>query len=81
MIHSLKKAYPIVLMCALMGAARSSYYMFSRARNQRQRSPELLDAARQIDVQGRCSYGSRRMSQALHLRGHAVGRYRARSLM
>jgi hypothetical protein len=36
-----------------MGVARSSYYTVARARNQRQRSPELLDAARQIHVEGR----------------------------
>ena len=81
MIHSLKKAYPIVLMCTLMGVARSSYYAFARPRSQRLRSPELLDAARKIHDESRCSYGSRRMAQALQRLGHAVGRYRARSLM
>lgn len=81
MIHSLKKACPIVLLCALTGVARSSYYAFARARSQRQRSPDLLDAARQIHDENRCSYGSRRMSLALRLLGYAVGRYLARSLM
>ena len=81
MIHSLKKAYPIALMCTLMGVARSSYYAFARPRNQRLSSPELLDAARKIHDESRCSYGSRRMAQALQRLGHAVGRYRARSLM
>ncbi len=81
MIHSLKKAYPIVLMCTLMGVARSSYYAFARPRSQRLRSPELLDAARRIHDESRCSYGSRRMAQALQHLGHAVGRHQARSLM
>jgi putative transposase len=80
-IHSLKKAYPIVLMCTLMGVARSSYYAFARPRSQRLSSAELLDAARQIHDESRCSYGSRRMAQALYRQGHTVGRYRARSLM
>ena len=81
MIHSLKKAYPVVLMCALMGVARSSYYAFARPRGQCSSSPELLDAARQIHDESRGSYGSRRMAQALQHRGHAVGRYRTRTLM
>jgi putative transposase len=80
-IHSRKKAYPIVVMCSLMGVARSSYYALARPGRQRQSSPEVLDAARQIHDESRCSYGSRRMAQALKRQGHAVGRHRARSLM
>src|SRR5262249_7521551 len=44
-------------------------------------SPALLGAVRQIHRESRCSYGSRRMAQALQHQGHAIGRYRARSLM
>jgi putative transposase len=80
-IHSLKEAYPIVLMCALAGVARSSYYAFARPRSQRSSLPEVLDAARQIHAESRCSYGSRRMAQALQRQGHAIGRYQARTLM
>ena len=46
-IHS-KKACPIVLMCALMGVARSSYHAFERPCGQRLSLPEMLYAARQI---------------------------------
>jgi putative transposase len=80
-IHSLKEAYPVALMCALADVPRSSYYAFTQPRSQRPRSPELLDAARQIHAESRCSYGRRRMAQALQRQGHAVGRYRARTLM
>jgi len=80
-IHSLKEAYPIALMCALAGVARSSYYAFARPRSAPLNSPQLLDAARQIHLENRCSYGSRRMAQALQHQGLAIGRYRARTLM
>ena len=41
----------------------------------------MLSQVRQIHQETRGTYGSRRMSKALRAEGHAVGRYRARSLM
>ena len=81
MIHSLKKAYPIASMCALVGVARSSYYAFARLRGERPHTTEVLDAARQIHTESRRNFGTRRMSRALRNQGYAVGRYRARTLM
>jgi transposase InsO family protein len=80
-IHSLRKAYPIAVMCALAEVSRSSYYAFARPRAQRSRPVQLLDAVHQIHDESRASYGSRRMALALQSQGHAVGRYRARTLM
>src|ERR1700761_4186191 len=80
-IHSLKKAYPIASMCALVGVARSSYYAFARLRGERPHTTEVLDAARQIHTESRRNFGTRRMSRALRNQGYAVGRYRARTLM
>ncbi len=81
MIRSLKKAWPVSLMCRLLKVPRSSYYAFARRRVRPPASPVLLKAMRQIHLESRCSYGSRRMAQALQHQGHAIGRHRARSLM
>lgn len=81
MIQSLKKAWPVRVMCEVMKVARSSYYAFA-ARPSASLTPcPQIAAAREIHRETRCSYGSRRMSHELQRRGHEVGRYRARTLM
>jgi putative transposase len=80
-IHSLKKAWPVSVMCKVAGVARSSYYARARRPAARPSPAALLMAAREIHRETRGSYGSRRMSQALRQRGHELGRHRARSLM
>lgn len=81
MIHSLKKAWPVSVMCRLLKVPRSSYYAFARRPERAPSAPVLLEAVREIHCETRASYGSRRMAQALQDRGHAIGRHRARSLM
>ena len=81
MIHSLEKAWPVSLMCRLLKVPRSSYYAFRGRPVKAPASPALLKAMRQIHIESRSSYGSRRMAQALQQQGHAIGRYRARTLM
>jgi putative transposase len=80
-IRSLKKAWPVSLMCRLLEVPRSSYYAFAGRRVRPGASPTVLKAMRQIHMETRRSYGSRRMAQALQQQGHAIGRHRARSLM
>jgi putative transposase len=80
-IHSLKKAWPVNVMCRLLKVPRSSYYAFAGRPVKAAASPTLLAAVREIHRESRASYGSRRMALALQQRGHAIGRYRARSLM
>ncbi|WP_259461555.1 IS3 family transposase [Paraburkholderia fungorum] len=80
-IHSLKKAWPVSVMCELLKVPRSSYYAVSTRPARVAAAPALLKAVREIHGESRASYGSRRMAQALQQRGHAIGRYRARSLM
>jgi hypothetical protein len=67
-------------MCRLLKVPRSSYYAFAGRPARLAASPTLLRAVRQIHGESRCSYGSRRMAQALQQQGHAIGRHRARSL-
>ncbi|WP_154235000.1 IS3-like element ISBps2 family transposase [Burkholderia pseudomallei] len=80
-IQAMEKAYPVALMCRLAGVARSSYYAWRSRQGRSNRDATVLEAVRRIHEETRRSYGSRRMSQALRLLGHNVGRYRARSLM
>lgn len=81
MIRSLKKAWPVSLMCRLLEVPRSSYYAFAGRPARAGVSPALLKVMRQIHMESRRSYGSRRMAQALQQQGHEIGRHRARSLM
>ncbi|QTO49382.1 IS3 family transposase [Burkholderia latens] len=80
-IQAMEKAYPVALICRLAGVARSSYYAWRARQGRSNRDATVLEAVRRIHEETRRSYGSRRMSQALRLLGHNVGRYRARSLM
>jgi putative transposase len=69
------------LTCRVLDVPRSSYYAFAGRPARAGVSPVLLKVMRQIHMESRRSYGSRRMSQALQQQGHAIGRHRARSLM
>ena len=60
---------------------RSSYYAFAGQVGKPAASCVLLKAVREIHSESRSSYGSRRMARALQQQGHAIGRYKARSLM
>jgi putative transposase len=81
-IRQAEKAYPVVTLCRVVGVARSSYYAWkARQCKTRPARMELVREVQAIHAQMRQSYGSRRMSQELNRRGHAVGRERARGLM
>ncbi len=73
------KAYPITTLCEVMGVSRSGYYRHDPKKIQ----PDfhLISKVREIHIQAKKKYGSRRMSEQLQAEGHDVGRYRARNLM
>ena len=68
-------------MCRVLGVSRSGFYGWRR------RAPgdfvrvQRMGLIRRIHRAKRGALGSRRMATALQRRGHAVGRYQARSLM
>jgi transposase InsO family protein len=66
-----------------MEVSRSGYYQFlKKTRNQTiDKDFALLSQVRQIHKENRGTLGSRRMAIHLQTAGHAVGRFRARSLM
>src|ERR1700754_3545537 len=81
-IRQAEKAYPTATLCRVVGVARSSYYAW-KARQGKARPVRmgLMREVQAIHAQMRQSYGSRRISQEMKRRGHAVGRERARRLM
>jgi putative transposase len=67
--------------CALLDVPRSSYYAHRKARPAAPVDAHLEAAVRALHEESRSSIGSRRLSAGLRLRGHNVGRYRARTLL
>ena len=82
-IRQQMKAYPISILCRVMGVSRGGYYKYIKINHENKMNPdfELISKVRQIQSITRSSYGSRRMSDQLRDDGYDVGRYRARSLM
>ena len=77
-----KKAWPVDVMCRLLGVSRNAYYRYCQ--QDRQPDPEhraMLVAVKEIAEASGYSYGSRRMKRALNALGYPVGRRKARSLM
>jgi transposase InsO family protein len=79
----MKKAYPVKLLCRLMGVSRSGFYGYLRGED---RGPdpdheEKLEWIKDLAKASDNTYGSRRMAKALRALGYRVGRQHARSLM
>lgn len=81
MIETLKKAYPVSVLCRALEIPRSSYYASKHARGRIRVDPAQVDQVRRIHAASRHSYGSRRMACELSSLGSPVGRHRARTLM
>ena len=78
-----RKAYPVTLMCRLLGVSRAGFYDFL-VRCEEPDDPEhreRIDWARKIAEASDHTYGSRRMARALTVLGYPTGRDRARRLM
>ncbi len=80
LITELKKAHSVRLLCRLLEVSSSTYYRRQKAPLMGN-DPELMAEVKAIHKTHRRSYGTRRMAAELRRRGHAVGRYRARTLM
>ena len=78
-----RKAYPVALMCRLLGVSTAGFYAYL----QRCECPDdpdrlkLLGWIKQLAQASKNTYGSRRMSKGLRALGFAVGRDMARGLM
>lgn len=73
----------MTLLCRVMRVSRSGFYRYLEQVTLPKPGgdPGLLAAVKKIFKSSKGTYGSRRMSRALHALGYYVGRYRARSLM
>lgn len=76
-----KASFPVSVLCRVLRVSRSGFYDWSRRDGHDPVRAHLIERVQAIHARKRGSYGSRRMSLALRREGHAVGRYRARSLM
>ncbi len=78
-----RKAYPVALMCRLLGVSTAGFYDYLK-RGERLDDPDrlkLLSWVKQLAQASKFTYGSRRMSEGLRALGFAVGRDMARGLM
>jgi len=78
-----RKAYPVALMCRLLGVSTAGFYDYLK-RGERPDDPDrlkLLSWIKQLAQASKNTYGSRRMSEGLRALGFAVGRDMARGLM
>ncbi|MCP3881826.1 MAG: IS3 family transposase [Sulfitobacter sp.] len=79
-----KKAYPVKMLCRLLGVSRNGFYDYLR-RQERDPDPEReekLEWVKDLAEASDHTYGSRRMAKALQALGYGgTGRYQARSLM
>ncbi len=74
--------YPVRLLCAVLEvSSRGSYRFVKRGGGRAQADPVLITKIQHLHQASRRSYGSRRLSHALQQAGHAIGRYRTRTLM
>lgn len=83
-IAQYEKAWPIDMMCLLLGVLRSGYYRYRRNQRDNPKAPihqELIDFVQEIAEKSTYTFGSRRMKKALNALGYPVGRRKTRSLM
>ena len=79
-----QKTYPVTVLCRVMEVSASAYYAWCQAKcagvDIRQ-DQYLADKVRQIFVENKCSFGSRRLSDRLKKQGIAIGRFKTRRIM
>ena len=79
-----QKTYPVNVLCRVMGVSASAYYAWCQAKCAgvvMRQDQYLADKVRQIFVENKCSFGSRRLSDRLKKQGIAVGRFKTRRIM
>lgn len=83
-IHREERTYPLTLLCHVLQVSRSGYYAFRQRADQPKPVTDelaLVAVVQRIAHDTHATYGSRRMMHELRAGGHAVGRYRTRTLM
>ena len=82
-IQTVKKAYPLCLLCKVMQVSRSGYYSWEKlgksARDQERE--RLIPKVKEIHKTSRKTYGSRRIAKELESTGTRCGKHKAGTLM
>ena len=83
LIEELSSAYPIRVLCTVLGVSKSAYYEYVSGKSGHVSSAqsELLESVLRIFTQHKRRYGSRRIMLELEEEGFKVGRDQVRSLM
>ncbi|WP_265588086.1 IS3 family transposase [Candidatus Methylospira mobilis] len=79
-----QKTYPVTVLCRVMQVSTSAYYEWLKARqdsDKDQQDQKLAEKARQIFIDNKQCFGSRRLADRLQKQGHAVGRFKTRRIM
>ena len=79
-----KNAYPISLLCQVLGVSRNGYYQYRKNHDGKPEDPdhqEMIEWVQDIAKSSGDTYGSRRMKEALNVLGYPVSRGKARKLM
>jgi putative transposase len=78
-----KAQHSVVLLCRVLGVARSAFYAWQRqqASARAQADEQLADEIKDIYDDSRCSYGAPRVHAELRNRGKRIGRKRVARLM
>ena len=82
-IQTVKKAYPLCLLCKVMQVSRSGYYSWEkRDKSARDQERErLIPKVKEIHKTSRKTYGSRRIAKELESLGARCGKHKAGTLM
>jgi putative transposase len=83
LIDAEKKAYPITLMCQVLGVRRSSYYAWKQRQpsKRQQEYQRLIPIAQRADKESKGTYGARRIAQEIRKTGVPCGRTKAATVM
>lgn len=83
LIEELSSAYPIRVLCTVLGVSKSAYYEYVSGKSGHVSSAqsELLESVLRIFTQHKRRYGSRRIMLELEEEGFKIGRDQVRSLM
>ena len=78
-----REAYPVKLLCRLLGVSRGGFYDAMRRQNRvpKPEHEEKLEWVKDLAQASDYTYGTRRMAKALQALGYQAGRYQACSLM
>jgi len=73
--------YPVKRLCEVFAASRSSYYQWRTGSARARADERLLTKIKAVHAASHGTYGSPRVTAALHHHGEAVGRHRVARLM